>query len=834
MKQQQLTFEKGITNIPSDAVCSDNALEESLGMVFRDGEHHVVQPPKKGLTAATYSLAFVHKVAGGDNYIYNTGIALYYNGSTITGSGYTGTLKGITAIGNILIASLDGNVKRFIFNGSSYTSYDNIPEPEVSFWLSQDIDSGREGYSLVKNSQKSDGILHNTELVKGAQDKYNDMVTGLYAKNLKAVAQKKGFAEPFMARVALELYDGSYAFITNPVLLLPCMSKNSHGQDYTQDFVLRTRFSQLYCTQLTDYSAYGEIVKDVVVFVSDGVHIYDTTVDQPFDEVPDNVTPLTDGIVMRTYTVDSSSVLLNKNYETHRDNATEPERRWFVLKQRSNQEISNDISGISVFYKLCSLGITPVTGINTSTKIDTHTLENITTQEQLPYDDYYSRNSLKADYLYAYNSRLNLAQVKRGFFGGFDYFMPLDNNTSSQYAFFVTIKTDKGDIIVQHNKTTTQKQGIFFYYPDPRAKHVSIMKGSAWICDQDLTEHPGLHGAYYFRGVTDVEPSNESPSTTPSATSNAYETLDGYVLTSEVNNPFLFRPSGYNRVGTGKVIGMAALTTALSQGQFGQYPLIVFTTEGIWAMSLDNTGLYMSSHPMSREVALASNPCITQTDGSIFFASKKGLMVVSGNQVLCVSSQLSGKSSEPFEDYMEHAFIAYDYRDSLLWIFDGATHTSNEVTTVGSDTCWVYSMKSGTFARFKGSFTIARAVANYPDYIVQDKDKYLYSFQDRDNINHDDTTYGTKLISRPLKLENALALKTIMDAKHIMRLSSGATISWKLMASNNMDVWAQLTSLRGKPWKYYKFEYNFSNLKAVDTFAGTVIVTEERRTNKLR
>ena len=44
-KQQQLTFDKGITNVPSDAICSDNALEESLGMVYDDGEHKVIQRP---------------------------------------------------------------------------------------------------------------------------------------------------------------------------------------------------------------------------------------------------------------------------------------------------------------------------------------------------------------------------------------------------------------------------------------------------------------------------------------------------------------------------------------------------------------------------------------------------------------------------------------------------------------------------------------------------------------------------------------------------------------------------------------------------------------------
>ena len=52
-KQQQLTFDKGITNVPSDALCSDNALAESVGMVYDDGEHRVIQKPREFITSAT-------------------------------------------------------------------------------------------------------------------------------------------------------------------------------------------------------------------------------------------------------------------------------------------------------------------------------------------------------------------------------------------------------------------------------------------------------------------------------------------------------------------------------------------------------------------------------------------------------------------------------------------------------------------------------------------------------------------------------------------------------------------------------------------------------------
>lgn len=239
---------------------------------------------------------------------------------------------------------------------------------------------------------------------------------------------------------------------------------------------------------------------------------------------------------------------------------------------------------------------------------------------------------------------------------------------------------------------------------------------------------------------------------------------------------------------------------------------------------------------MSREVALLDNPCITQTDGAVFFASEKGLMVVVGAQVKCVSEQLSGKanginiSDGAFQDYLKNAFIAYDYRDSLLWIFNPDSGYATY--------CYIYSMKTGTFAKYLFSTAITNIVDNYPDYLLQSGTS-VFSLLDRPNINSTEesaNTYTATMITRPMKLENALALKSIMQVKHIHDMQGSLTL--RIFASNKLSQsdsdWVELFSLRGVPWKYYKFRYDFTGLKATDRFAGTMLITQERRTDKLR
>ena len=87
-----------------------------------------------------------------------------------------------------------------------------------------------------------------------------------------------------------------------------------------------------------------------------------------------------------------------------------------------------------------------------------------------------------------------------------------------------------------------------------------------------------------------------------------------------------------------------------------------------------------------------------------------------------------------------------------------------------------------------------------------------------------------------MKLENALALKTIHQIVHIKQMEGNLAL--RIFASNNLETaansWVELHSLMGTAWKYYKLQYDFTNLKATDRFAGTVVVTQEVRTNKIR
>ena len=232
-KQQQLLFDKGITNVPSDVICSDNALHESVGMIYDDGEHRVIQNPVTYMTGAE-QLKYVHTYGGSKRYI------LAVSGTGPRGQSGTGLKWGtrnnndktfvyggdldvigepnkiqITSIGKTLVVTTGENIKYFLWKGQSYEDLGEIPEPEFDFWLLH----GENFKYMMDNSKLFDGIIDEYEdgtkyVVNGQQEAFNDLVTGLYAKNKIGIANSKAFCEPFYIRYALELYDGSYFLST--------------------------------------------------------------------------------------------------------------------------------------------------------------------------------------------------------------------------------------------------------------------------------------------------------------------------------------------------------------------------------------------------------------------------------------------------------------------------------------------------------------------------------------------------------------------------------------------------------------------------------------------
>lgn len=882
-QEHRISYQAGITRTPSDFLCAEGELAECINLTT---DHEELKPVVQPAQVMEYDrsgrkILYVHRYNGQKRYIsvyrwdgtFPRGMHLnasldwgveedgeYVNKGTfdvaIPWEAYDNPdyTPQITSIGKTLIVSSRTDIQYFLWKTNSYQSLGGLEYLEVEFWLEPDT-----GGSRVWNTGNGKGIIYEdgsdfaNPPVKSQED-YNNLVIGIVEKNRKAIYRKTGFSQPFFARAALQLKDNSYIHVTQPVLLMPCVTNNSIARYYWGDNNLKiyTYYKLLHFKVKNDYSQWSDIIKNVVIFVSDEIGVHDLTIDQGYSNISKTAPNFSvDGIYRAVGQTTS---------ELHTDTVTggggAPYTTYEALEKEDAGHILSSIKSTSIFYKICSVGIGEIDAKSTRNLIDKYTLENLSTQDRLEYDDYYSHCKMCADVIYAYNARLNLAKVHRGFFEGFDHFLGWDNASSNAYRAYVRIETETRDYWIAHDYETTSKQGVFFYYPDPRAKHVTIWKGSSLcVLDADLTEHPGLNGAYYLKGMPGTV--DEGAVSVDQTKYHAYndendnyatEALPNYIITSDVYNPWVFRADGYNRVDVGEIIGLSTITHALSQGQFGGFPLLIFSDTGIWAMAVDNTGLYNTADPKSREVC--TNPrTIIQTDGAVFFVSKKGLMVIDERGERCVSDRLNGSPLDidtlspladdtDWEDIVEDCqvgsfdsfvnspdvILAYDYSESRLLIM-------NFRCAMG----YVYNIKDGTFSKTIFPSEIVSAINDYPDYLLQGADHYIYSLYHKDREEDVDTQQLAFMLTRPMKFGGPVSQASLRQLKNVgwWDETAGSCVKTKVYISPDCRTWYPITSRFGAAARFFRLALYIKMLPS-ERLSGTILTAQERRDNHIR
>lgn len=720
------------------------------------------------------------------------------------------------------------------------------------------VDPGRDDSSGVQKSSKTinSGTPDTSKTLTyrgycARQSKTSEINTAsnaLVALHLAEVKKENLFAFPFFVRFALRLYDGSYTRISSPVLCLPSIHNNvalipmdANNRPSTQQvgyFVPSVSQASLWFKAfVNEADKWSDIIKDCVIFASDEEMQFNIDGDWHFYQPHE----LMKAYIYDCIVGDAYSCFGKWSYKITHSSSFSSQTDGYLTsvimpaKMKTEEQIIESLSKKGVFYKLLEFPFSSINkyenGIETTKLINDNVVTNLTEQEQLGVDDYMGWTTISASKLYAYNSRINALGIKRKPYSGFNHFVAVKPTTSEPLSYYVSLSKTAGEVWIKGSMFCDVRSALlsWFFYPDPNAKEVlfydeSTQKGIS----AQLQNHPRLNGAYLMQKLPDGTLPVLTNISKPVVNEDYYELLDSQIFTSVVNNPFVFQASGDNTVGTGSILGIAANTEPISQGQFGQYPLIVFTTEGIYGLSVNSEGLYSASYPISREVC--NNPeSITPTGNVVYFTSDKGLMAVAGGTVRCVSPQLSG-ANPPYSDgtvsfltFVRNAFLAYDYRDSLLFIYN-----------VSYDYAYVYNLLDGTFATVSlGTKSIQRSVSNYPDTLLQDADNNVYSFSKIPVAQADTQTYSGTFTTRPLKLGSSIQLKTIHQIVHLFNSADG-TLKLRVYASNDCRNWVELHSLHGKPWKYYRFSYTLSNISASDTFAGTVIDFAPRFTNKIR
>lgn len=733
-----------------------------------------------------------------------------------------------------------------------------------------------------RNSAVDDGDVNAT--IDYTLDNYN----ALTAKINKFINENNNnkFIYPFFVRYAVKSYSGEYIHISHPIFLVPnsgyvpavYYDVRADGNELLKLSAFCADLQYRIKSQIDDN--WVDLISGIDIFVSQPIWTYNQG--SEFDEFKslfkhkgfsDSVGV---GIVYKgSYKseTDYSFYLLKDSINKYADMAYLD--GCIEVAPRNLDDIMKDVASIENFYKIATLPTTTLTPKESFTDltIGEDALSSLVSKPTLK-DDCINYPDFYGTLLTTYNSRLILspkeivvpdvvAPVKcNGYVDGECIFFKLD--------VYVLLKTDCGEKIVRLEILPEQISDLgysWFFYPDSRAYSLVFIyyesEDYIYRIELPLKPHDFLNGAYWvgkqiLSQISEIE--KVKLSADPFDVNSISKTIpySSSYFCSEVNNPFAFKVDNCKTIGCGNINKLVSSAKALSQGQFGQFPLYAFTDEGIWAMEISSTGVPEPAQPITRDVVLSPDS-ITQIDSAVLFATDRGIMLISGSQTQCISDvinddnialnsafsirysalidifnsnvdesrriSLSNVTLLSFKEFLKSCRMVYDYTNQHIIVYNKEVQYA-----------YVFSLKSKQWGMMCSD--IVEGVNSYPEALAMTKDNKLVNFSTPDSSFL--TPHSALIITRPVKLDDPTVFKTVntviqrgmFRSTHVRQVLYGSNdfMHWHVVWSSVDKI---MRGFRGAPYKAYRLAVvcHFDKGESID---GCTMVYEPRMTNQVR
>lgn len=788
-------------------------------------------------------------------------------------------------IGNILNLTVDGTIVHILYIKGKFRKVNHVP-PFVPIQFAAErfqdnvsSEDGTEGVSL------SDTVPNSVECVVGGTDYNYELPTQFYTvgtftdneliewykttesysgmcdacfgqhNSIRKRLQKDGaLMHPVLLRYALKLYDGSYIQASAPILIFPvqgtveCVAHPTTGETNGFESVSDSYFKYHFKSRPLNYECYK------IVF--DGIGTDDTLarVRTLIDDYSDIVQSIDFFLSDELFTFDTTEMEVVVTLNTYK--ADKPKK--YCSPQFKERKLEDAIKSVSAFYKVKSIKLNDLESYMSGYKLlldeSSDTLEDYTEFERLDIDNMYDGVGFGCNGLRAYNNRLlaygigsNYPDMQRltictppihnidssgvsvpNVYG--KYLYPTFTATSAEVEIEDTMHKD--NIVIR--SADSFRIPIFFFYPNSRAKNFYALndEGEADIIRQmELTEHPLLNGMYFFKnrafeevtgwgGADDWgDPVDAYPDTTENPIVLNYA---NQVKESEVNNPFIFKDGNSTSCGSGKVLSIATTAQPTSTGQFGQYPLLAFCSDGVFAIGISSTGTLQTCSPYSLDI-VTDPRSVTSVNGMITLATTNGLVGLgssSDRRVLLPGDKTYPRFITAVQDLVKgqnltlapydasapdlHTYLtsgaqtAYDYTHNRLFLFNPAY-------------AWTYVCDMDTLSWSVHTAQFSRAL-NEPDkcYLVGADGKTVWDYS-TDDIREKQSGW---ILTRPCKLDARDIFKTVSAV--VQRGYFGErdrnAVQQALFGSENLFKWypvftsesTHMRNFHGTPYKAFR------------------------------
>lgn len=720
--------------------------------------------------------------------------------------------------------------------------------------------------------------------------KKEDAIFGAW-NTAKAYLIKKGYlTSAVLLRYAYRLYDGSIIMPSNPILMFPpdlrpvlfykYWEKHSRlTENVDEDLVIYFEayriFAKLIDFDAEEFGSWASLIRSVDFFISPQIN---------------NI----EGDELDYYFLDGSQKIEDTDYSRS------------AITSFKKRDYKKELENITSFYLVSSFDFNelssrfvfrpsqwPCTSFN---RILPDDLSNYIQNERLE-ESIYSNSNIYAKGLVSYNSRLIASSIGRRVGTGWnlnDIDFLYETSRPSDFALYGFTDEDykiKGEFRYNVNSVNSYKNIVskesdlsFSMSDDVTAYNIILKvkdKGVSmflnlnksfltipkyiFLTDTSITD---LIIASYKDGGKDFKIKSMDrgymlnwvyniggelqPTTEPTdAVNEVFIFYHNLVKATDVLNPFTFKDGNSCECGKGSVMAVASMSSPTSQGQFGQYPLFAFCTDGIYAIGIGSDGTIQNCSPYSTDI-LAGEEALANVGRDIVFASKAGVMSIGeeGRSLLlpAIKEELYGYDNE-----RQKTFVSKVLTDMGVPLPD----TTNVYTYITNGVRMAYDYQHGRVILYNPNYGYSYVLD------AQSKSWSIMTKQFKDHLNpvaeclmvapdgqtlFDYSTdevvekHGAFLMTRPFKMEAANVFKTIHSLIQRGNLRSKDAVQQALYGSRDLVNWVPIWSskdiylrgFRGTGYKYFRLLVFLPEMTQNDSIDGATISYLPRETDQQR
>lgn len=697
----QLNF-KGIVRSTSPQNNVDGNCEEIINLRCRDNSWWTVGKKQPIIEGVDFEKVYVHKYGAFENFIgIKKGKIIWFASRTEdqieNKNQEIGTTTGIVEfnqLNNILLIKGDDFISKAVFEDEAYNvAILELPDiPDLGITLNADIPPDRNEFTPLN--------IHTDKYEE--MEAAREMIRGLINK------EKSKYPEYMEGYVFLcttyQLFDGSETKPSTPILIkvgeyVPgLIGAESEPQYDSSDSNVTARIrvgdmklQKLRVKVVNDLpEKYKDMVTKVNIYATPACSFYD------MDEIsPENV---------KKETATQNNIVVKEK----------------ELKPAEVEKL--------LFFKVGSVDAT-----EESSEMFTVKNATLTTNETMPVDASGWINTTGD--MFIYNNRLHLyntsQQLVESRMLGYSWQVRSSFNQQGdrrEMTAFVYLKVNGKKLVMRYDCMCTSPAGLIIEFPlvltfpDARAYQIEFYDRHHHCTPVTVKLKPSATYNFAFgfpEKTTILLTTDTSNPDFPAVSNQITDTMN--LVVSEILNPYYFPPE-HSYLMPGEIINLAVNTEQISTSQIGQFPLYVFTTEGIYALQVgDGKILYSNIIPISAELAIKGSH-VLQTKYGVIFATDKGLKLIAGQQVVDFSEPMNGEidldirntphyseandntksynvmpyiSAVPFSEYVRQTVMGYDIaedeviisnnRYNYSYVFSLKTNTWHKITEVFSD-----------------------------------------------------------------------------------------------------------------------------------------------------